>query len=320
MDFNTALAQIRKDMPSAGDVHVASTAWKAPRRRKVGKGTLYVHRPLTNAAELHKWAEGAGIKNLVPPAEMHSTIVYSKADTPDMEPMKDPVMVSGGKRSIEKLGDKGAIVLKFESPVLQEQHKTAKTAGASHSFPGFIPHVTLSYDAGDVDLSKIDPPNLDLAFGPEVHAPVNDNWAEDKGLRKFEVKVPITKTEVRKGADGADRNLVFGWASIVEKGGQVVIDVQDDMISEADLEEAFYGFVKNARNAGEMHEESGSHIGTCVECMVFTKEKQKLMKIDLGFVGAWVGFEVAPDVFAKVKDGTYPEFSIGGEGVRVKVA
>lgn len=319
MDFRTSLAAIRKEQPGAGDVHVASARWTAP-RRKVKKQSLYIHRPLTNALDLHKWAQDAGIPNLVPPEEMHATIMYSKNETPGMNPEADQVTATGGKRSIEKLGDKGAVVLKFESPVLQDQHQTAKTAGAAHSFAGFIPHVTLSYDAGAVDLAKLTPPAIALEFGPEVHAPVNEDWAEDKGLRKFEFRVPITKTEVRKTEDGGDQNLVFGWASIVEKDGQIVIDVQDDMISEADLEEAFYGFVKNARNAGEMHADSGSHIGTCIECMVFTKEKQKLMKIDLGFVGAWVGFEVASEIFAKVKDGSYPEFSIGGEGVRVKTA
>ena len=319
MDFRTALAEIRKDQPSGGDVHVASATWKAPRRRKLKKQSLYIHRPLQNAQQLHDWAKSAGIPNLVPPQEMHATIMYSKAETPGMNPLQDPVTVKGGKRTVEKLGDKGAVVLKFDAPELAEQHQTAKTAGATHSFAGFIPHVTLSYDAGDVDLAKLSPPDFGLEFGPEVHAPVNDNWAEEKGLRKFEFKVPVSKAEVVK-VDGVEKNLVFGWASIIEKDGQVVVDVQDDTISEPDLEEMFYKFVKECRDAGEMHADSGGHIGTCVECMVFTKEKQKLMKIDLGFVGAWIGFEVSPDVFAKVKSGEYPAFSIGGEGRRVAIA
>lgn len=322
MDFTTALAKIRKDEPSAGDVHVASTSWKPPRRRsKMTKGDegLYVHRPLTNAKDLHTWAQGAGIPNLVPPDDMHATIVYSRAPA-EMEPETNPVTVNGGKRKIGALGDKGAVVLHFESPELQAQHQDASMAGASHDFPAFQPHVTLTYDAGGMDLSKISPPDFPLEFGGEVHAPLNVSWAEDKGLRKFEFKMPVTKTAVVKDSAGADRNLVFGWASIIEKDGKTVVDVQDDTISESDLETAFYGFMKDARNAGEMHEEYGSDIGAAIECMVFTKEKQAIMKIDLGFVGAWVGFEVSPRVFAKVKSGDYPAFSIGGEGVRLKVA
>lgn len=321
MDFNAALEKVRKDQPSVGDVHVDSAGGAGKPRRKVVRkagSPLYVHRPLKNAADLHNWAKGAGIPNLVPPEEMHTTVVYSRAPA-EMNPEVDPVMVKGGPRTIEKLGDKGAVVLRFESPVLKAHHEDATTAGASHDFPSFLPHVTLSYDAGTCDLSKITaPPAFALEFGPEVHAALNENWAEDKGLRKFELKVPVSKFESALGKNGApDQNRVFGWASIVEKDGQMVIDVQDDAISEADLEEAFYGFVKDARAAGEMHGDFGPHIGHCIECMVFTKEKQKIMKIDLGFVGAWIGFQVSPEVFAKVKSGEYPAFSIGGEGIRV---
>lgn len=163
----------------------------------------------------------------------------------------------------------------------------------------------------------------DMPSVGDVHVPNAGNrkprrskLKDTEEIGKFDMRVPVSETRVVKGEDGADRNLVFGWASIVEKDGQMVIDVQGDGIDEADLETAFYNFVKEARNAGEMHGEFGSHVGTCVECMVFTKEKQKILKIDLGFVGAWIGFEVTPDLFAKIKSGEYRAFSIGGEGVR----
>lgn len=111
-----------------------------------------------------------------------------------------------------------------------------------------------------------------------------------------------------------DKRLVFGWASIIEKDGEPVVDFQGDMISEDELEKAFYDFVMNSRDAGEMHIKKG--VGTLIECMVFTKEKQETLGIDLGCVGAWVGFKVDEDVFAKIKDGQYKMFSIGGKGVR----
>jgi len=117
-----------------------------------------------------------------------------------------------------------------------------------------------------------------------------------------------------------DKNLVFGWASVAETSdGSVVKDLQDDIIKVEELEKGAYRFVKNSRTAGEMHERIG--VGSLVESMVFTKDKQKALGIPEGTmpVGWWVGFEVTPDVFAKIKSGEYKAFSIGGRGQRTKV-
>lgn len=144
---------------------------------------LYARRNLANAAQLHAWAQSAGIPNLVPPDEMHVTQVYSRKPV-RLAARKDVVIASGGERSIAPLGDKGAVVLHFASPELQARHAEAMAAGASHDFPKYLTHVTLSYDAGGKDIASIEPPAFPLVFGPEVHESINDSWAEDKGLRK----------------------------------------------------------------------------------------------------------------------------------------
>lgn len=150
----------------------------------------------------------------------------------------------------------------------------------------------------------------------DVHIDSSSNRKKPKPIGKFSITVPISKAVVIKEEGQPDKNLVFGWAQVIEKGGKEYTDVQGDRVSPAELEAMFYDFVKNARAAGVMHADYGHHLGQLVECMVFTKEKQEILKIDLGLIGAWVGFEVTPEVFAKVKDGTYPAFSIGGSGVR----
>lgn len=126
----------------------------------------------------------------------------------------------------------------------------------------------------------------------------------------FSISVPISKME-------EDKRLVFGWASVIEKNGEQIIDHQGDAISEAELETAFYDFAKNGRQTGEMHE--GGGFGDLVECVVFTKQKQEALGIDLKCIGAWVGFRVPPDVFAKIKSGDYAAFSIQGSGVRTPI-
>ena len=111
-----------------------------------------------------------------------------------------------------------------------------------------------------------------------------------------------------------DQNLVFGWLSIIEKDGVPVVDRQGHVIDEATLEAAAYDMVLNGCDAGEMHERIGIGEGL-IECMMFTKEKQDEMKIDLGFVGLWVGYKIDNTAMAKVKAGDLRAFSLGGYAV-----
>lgn len=129
--------------------------------------------------------------------------------------------------------------------------------------------------------------------------------------RLFESKITF---EVKK-AD-PDQRLIFGWASVVTKSGKPIVDHQNDVIPVEELEKAFYDYVLSSRNHGHMHSNVGT--GRLIECMVFTKQKQDLLGIDLGFEGAWVGYLVDdPDVWASHKRGELPEFSIGGQAVPV---
>ena len=128
----------------------------------------------------------------------------------------------------------------------------------------------------------------------------------------------VWKTEFRFAKADTDRRLVFGWASVVTKDGQAVIDKQDDIIPVPELEQAVYEFVLNSRDGGDMHVERG--MSRLVESMVFDKQKQDLLKIDLGFEGWWTGWYVdSDDLWKAYKDGRRPEFSIGGAAVPVEV-
>ena len=112
-----------------------------------------------------------------------------------------------------------------------------------------------------------------------------------------------------------ERQLVFGWFSKVEQGGELVVDRQDDIIEVDEIEASAYDFVANARLAGENHTRLG--VGYLVESMVFTKDKQAALGIDLGFVGWWGGFKITDAAtWAGVKAGTLAMFSIGGTAVR----
>ena len=117
--------------------------------------------------------------------------------------------------------------------------------------------------------------------------------------------VAITKSDDEK-------MLAFGWANVsVSTEGEVVEDLQDDIIEPEELEAAAYRFVEFYREGGEMHEEKGKAV--LVESVVFTKEKMEAIGIPEGTlpVGWWIGF--------KVLDGEYPMFSIEGTAKRIEV-
>lgn len=118
-----------------------------------------------------------------------------------------------------------------------------------------------------------------------------------------------------------DKMLAFGWASVsMRVDGEVIEDWQKDIVEPDELENAAYEYVLLYREGGEMHERGGAAV--LVESVVFTEEKMKAMGIPEGTlpVGWWIGFKVLDeDVWEKVKDGTYPMFSIEGEAERVEV-
>lgn len=126
----------------------------------------------------------------------------------------------------------------------------------------------------------------------------------------------IAKTHEPKG-------LVYGWASIVATpDGGPVVDHQGDIIEPDDLEDAAVDFMLHHRATGEMHQ--GDASGTIVESLVASPAKYEAMGFPADVAktmptGLWIGAKVSPEVFAKVKDGTYRAFSIQGTAHRVPV-
>ena len=139
--------------------------------------------------------------------------------------------------------------------------------------------------------------------------------------RKPPSKVQKAKNKFKIAKKDDEKMLAFGWANVsITVDGEVVEDYQEDIVEPEELEQAAYTFVELYREGGEMHERGGTAV--LVESVVFTEEKLKAMEIPEGTVpiGWWIGFKVTdPDVWEKVKDGTYSMFSIEGEAIREEV-
>ena len=125
--------------------------------------------------------------------------------------------------------------------------------------------------------------------------------------------------EVSKSKEA--EHLVSGWASVaVNKDGSLPLDWDDDVIAPETLEKAAIDFMLNYRESGEMHE--GGPVGTIVESIVFTKDKQEALGVPEGIlpIGWFVTIKVHDDeVYAKVREGKYRMFSIQGTCKRVKL-
>lgn len=145
---------------------------------------LYVHRKLLNGADLVAWAKASGFATTLDAADMHVTVLYSKQP---VDPMKmgegwssdadgGLVIKAGGPRALERFGE-GAVVLQFASWSLQSRHNEMVQAGASHDYPEYLPHVTVTYEApADLDIETIKPFSGELRFGEEIFEPLNPDW------------------------------------------------------------------------------------------------------------------------------------------------
>lgn len=142
--------------------------------------TLYVHRDVRNAAEIRAWATEQGIPDLAD--DLHVTIAYSRTPFDWIkagnarewaEQGRDTMTIAeGGPRAVEPLGGMKAVLL-FASSQLCWRHEEIVRSGASHDFPDYTPHISLTKTA--VDLSKVEPYRGRIVLGPEVFEEIRED-------------------------------------------------------------------------------------------------------------------------------------------------
>ena len=307
---------------------------------KLINSTLYVRRNVENAADIIKWAKGNGFEKAVPPAEMHVTIAYSKTKIDWPEPDDDSLIVkTQSGRSVEPLGDEGAIVLKFRSSSLQRRWQELIDKGASWDYEEYNPHVTITYEGGEVDLEKIAAYDGLIELGPEVFEEVKDGFKD----RITEKEMPMSKMEplsladvvvdIKKKLDtaleqaavekvdpafvmkvDAKLGLVFGWAIICKNGGEDYYDLQDDHIPEDSMMEAALEFMEKRRTLKLMHK--GEKQGSVIFAWPLTTEVAKAMGLKTSVTGLMIAVKPTNKKILKdIASGKLTGFSIGGQRI-----
>src|SRR5689334_14127856 len=91
---------------------------------------IYGYRDVLNGDQILAWAQSRGVTNLLPPEELHVTIVHSSRAIA-WSPEKNTLTISGDHwRHCQNLGDKNAVVVLFDAHQLTDRWQEACDAGA----------------------------------------------------------------------------------------------------------------------------------------------------------------------------------------------
>lgn len=176
------------------------------------------------------------------PQDLHVTVVYSK-QTMDWDragPAPDHVAVPPQARSVERLGDKGALVMRFQSAELTARHMQYRDAGASSDYPGYTPHVTITYDSAGINPDDIAPFPGELHFGPEVKKPITKEWTPDPSKetpvsdlldKAIVARLPVIIKAVPPDSSGRRIVEVEASCEAVDYDGDVIL--QEALLSSA---------------------------------------------------------------------------------------
>lgn len=307
--------------------------------------TLLVKRRVLNGEDIEAWARAQGFESMLQLDDLHVTVAFSRepVDWGRLRPNSDNLRILNGTRSIEAFGpEKDAIVLEFESDRLESDWQKFRSAGASWDFPNYRPHITLSYSG--MPGGEVVPYDGVIELGGEEFDTVGENWKEeiDEEALKGEPDMADLHIDVVEGAKkkkkkpyelnknievfkiDEDQRMVYGWASVITKDGEPVVDLQDDIIEPHELENATTEFMMDVRHAMAMHErdengeiQDGMIKGLVVHSFPLTDEIAKALGISSDYEGWIVGVKVADDeVWKSIKDGTFSGFSIGAAAIR----
>lgn len=140
-------------------------------------------------------------------------------------------------------------------------------------------------------------------------------WEADTSVsemtKQFESYGEVTKVD-------DEQRIVYGFASVVSKNGEMIVDRQGDVISADEMEKAATRFMLGARNGLTMHK--GEPTTTIVHSMPLTKQVMEAFGISSDKEGWLIAVKVHDeDTWDRMKKGEFTGFSIGGRAKRVQL-
>ena len=114
--------------------------------------------------------------------DLHSTVMYSTDHIPEYEELGDIDPAWTGQFShYEKFGeDKDVLVLIYNCPELTSRWETLKSYGAKWDFPDFQAHITLAYDAAEINIDELRPYKGPINIISEYGEDLDLDWEDGK--------------------------------------------------------------------------------------------------------------------------------------------
>ncbi|ADO19497.1 hypothetical protein [Escherichia phage PSD2001] len=117
------------------------------------------------------------VPNPVPREKFHSTICYSRVNIPYVVASGSFEVANSGHLEVWKTDDGSTLVLVLDSDYLSCRHMYARALGATHDFPDYTPHITLSYNVGP--LTYKGEVQIPVVLDREYKEPLKLNWSAD---------------------------------------------------------------------------------------------------------------------------------------------
>ena len=164
--------------------NISFKEWLREKEAERNKG-VYVGVRFTMAADedISIFCEENAIPNPIPEKEIHSTLIYStKYDNIVINDVGEDLGNAEPKKFhiFETQDNKRALVLLIKSEYLTSRHKELmKKYDLTYNFDEYIPHITLSYDIEDFDISNLNIKDLPTNFT------INTEYKEDLNINKY---------------------------------------------------------------------------------------------------------------------------------------
>lgn len=107
--------------------------------------------------DIKKELDSIGINDIID--DLHVTLIYDSRNE-ITENNFEPNEYIGKIKSVEVLGEKNskwrAITFVLESDDFVNRHEELKEMGFQHSYPNYIPHMSIKYGPSDEDIQKVE--------------------------------------------------------------------------------------------------------------------------------------------------------------------
>lgn len=164
-------------------------------RRKQQRGTYAGVKYSPESVEaLQKFMKHHKIPNPIAPNKIHTTLLYSRKYLPNYKPqgmLKYPLKARFKEYVVWKTSPPdpkqepwNCLVMKIDCPELEKLHKKyMEEHDAEYDYDEYHPHITLSYNIGNLDVTHLPPFDGHLDIVEEYGENLNLDWANTHGTK-----------------------------------------------------------------------------------------------------------------------------------------